>query len=397
MADNQREALTFAVSDGELERRWNAVRARMKEERIDALVMQDTNEWLGGYVKWFTDIPARNGYPMGVIFPVDDLMTTITPGGKPPSDLGPPAWTLRGVKSRLTAPYFPSLNYSNTYDAELVVQTLKDRKKARIGIIGKGRISIAFYEHLIKNMPEATFVDATDLVDEIKAVKSAEEIELIKKTCALQDEAMEYAKTIIKPGRKDFEIVADVIHKVTMLGSEEQLVIAGSGPLGKPTPMQKRHFQGRTLRENESFTLMIEVNGPGGMYAELGRIFFTGKVPAELFDAYELCKETQQVTLNLLKPGANPKDIWDANNEFLVRRGLPPESRLYAHGQGCDLVERPAIRDDEPMKLKADMNITVHPTVGSDRLWVWVCDNYLVTETGASPCLHKISQQIFSV
>jgi Xaa-Pro aminopeptidase len=397
MADNQREALTFAVSDGELERRWNAVRARMKEERIDALVMQDTNEWLGGYVKWFTDIPARNGYPMGVIFPVDDLMTTITPGGKPPSDLGPPAWTLRGVKSRLTAPYFPSLNYSNTYDAELVVQTLKDRKKARIGIIGKGRISIAFYEHLIKNMPEATFVDATDLVDEIKAVKSAEEIELIKKTCALQDEAMEYAKTIIKPGRKDFEIVADVIHKVTMLGSEEQLVIAGSGPLGKPTPMQKRHFQGRTLRENESFTLMIEVNGPGGMYAELGRIFFTGKVPAELFDAYELCKETQQVTLNLLKSGANPKDIWDANNEFLVRRGLPPESRLYAHGQGCDLVERPAIRDDEPMKLKADMNITVHPTVGSDRLWVWVCDNYLVTETGASPCLHKISQQIFSV
>jgi Xaa-Pro aminopeptidase len=397
MADNQREALTFAVSDGELERRWKAVRTRMKEERIDALVMQDTNEWLGGYVKWFTDIPARNGYPMGVIFPVDDLMTTITPGGKPPSDLGPPAWTLRGVKSRLTAPYFPSLNYSNTYDADLVVQTLTDRKKGRIGIIGKGRISIAFYEHLVKNMPGATFVDATDFVDEIKAVKSAEEIELIKKTCALQDEAMEWAKTIIKPGRRDFEIVADVVHKVTMLGSEEQLVIAGSGPLGKPTPMQKRHFQGRTLRENESFTLMIEVNGPGGMYAELGRIFFTGKVPAELFDAYELCKETQQVTLNLLKPGADPKAIWDANNEFLVRRGLPPETRLYAHGQGCDLVERPAIRDDEPMKLKADMNITVHPTVGSDRLWVWVCDNYLVTEKGASPCLHKIPQQIFSV
>jgi Xaa-Pro aminopeptidase len=397
MADNQREALTYPVSDGELERRWSAVRAAMKAERIDALVMQDTNEWLGGYVKWFTDIPARNAYPMSVVFPVDDLMTTITCGGKPPGDLGPPAWTLRGVKARLTAPYFASLNYSNTYDAELVVGALKERQKGRIGIIGKGRISIAFYEHLLKQMPQATFVDFTDMVDEIKAIKSPEEIELIKKTCALQDEAMEWAKTIIKPGRKDFEIVADVIHKVTMLGSEEQLVIAGSGPLGKPTPMQKRHFQGRTLRENESFTLMIEVNGPGGMYAELGRIFFTGDVPAELADAYELSKETQRVTLDLLKPGADPKDIWDANNEFLVRRGLPPETRLYAHGQGCDLVERPAIRDDEPMKLKANMNITVHPTIGTDRLWVWVCDNYLVTETGPSPCLHKVPQQIFSV
>src|SRR5512136_632710 len=178
MADNQREALTFAVSDGELERRWKAVRARMKAERIDALVMQDTNEWLGGYVKWFSDIPARNGYPMTVIFFVDELMTTITCGGKPPGDLGPPAWTMRGVKNRLTAPYFPSINYSNTYDAQLVVEALEKRKKGRIGIVGKGRISIAFYEHLVKNLPEASLVDATDLVDEIKAVKSAEEIEL---------------------------------------------------------------------------------------------------------------------------------------------------------------------------------------------------------------------------
>ena len=397
MPEELKEALTLAISDGELERRWGAVRVQMKEQRIDALVMQDTNEWLGGYVKWFTDIPAGNGYPMTVIFFMDDQMTTITSGGKPPKDLGPPAWMMRGVKNRLTAPYFPSLNYSNTYDAELAAESLKNRKKAKIGIVGKGRISIAFYEHLVKKMPEAAFVDATDLVDEIKAVKSDEEIELIKKTCALQDEAMEYAKTVIKPGRKVFEIVADVTHKATLLGSEEQLVIASSGPLGKPTPMQKRHFQGSTLRENEQFTLMIEVNGPGGMYAELGRIFFTGKVPSELSDAYELCREAQQVTLKLLKPGADPKAIWDANNEFLVRTGMVPETRLYAHGQGYDLVERPAIRDDEPMKLRPNMNITVHPSITSARLWVWVCDNYLITESGLSPCLHKIPQKVFSV
>jgi hypothetical protein len=51
------------------------------------------------------------------------------------------------VKNRLTYPYFPSLCYSNTYDAALVVETLKKRKKGKIGIVGKGRISIAFYEH----------------------------------------------------------------------------------------------------------------------------------------------------------------------------------------------------------------------------------------------------------
>jgi Xaa-Pro aminopeptidase len=397
MTDNPREALTFAVSDQELERRWDEVRGRMKEDGIATLIMQDTNEWNGGYVKWFTDIPARTGSPMTVIFPVDDLMTTITAGGKPPGDLGPPAWTMRGVKDRLTAPFFPSIRYRTTLDAELAVEALKKKPEGRIGIVGEGRMAHTFCKHLFDHMPGATFVDATDLVDEIKAIKSPEEIDLIKKTAVLQDEAMEYARSVIKPGRKVSEIVADVVHKVTLLGSEEQLIMAGCGPVGKPAPMQKRHFQGRTLRENEQFTLMIEVNGPGGMYTELGRLFFTGVVPAEIFDAYELCREAQKITLNLLKPGAHPADILQANNEFLIKQGYLPETRLYAHGQGYDLVERPAILDDEPMTLKANMNMTIHPTIGSDRVWVWVCDNYLITESGVGPCLHKTPQKIFAV
>jgi len=395
--EDQKQILTESISTQELERRWKEVRKRMKEENIDFLVMQNDNEWLGGYVKWFTDIPARNGYPMTVIFPIDDEMTTITCGGKPPGDLGPPAWTMRGVKRRLTAPYFRSLMYSNTYDAELAVEALKVKKKGKIGIVGKGTMSAAFYEHLRNGLPGVTFMDTTDLVDQIKAIKSDEEMSLIKKTTSLQDEAMEYAKKVIRPGRRDFEIVADMIHKVIDLGSEEQLAMGGSGPLGRPVPMQKRHFQNRVVKEGEQFTLMIEVNGPGGMYAEIGRIFFLGKAPSELRDAFEMAKETQRVTLKLLKPGADPAEIWKANNEFLVKKGFPPETRLYAHGQGYDLVERPAIRDDEPMKLKAGMNITVHPIIGTDRVWVWICDNYLITESGVSECLHKTPQKIFEV
>ncbi len=394
--DDKKEILTLSISDQELQRRWREVRERMRDEKIDFLVMQNDNEWLGGYVKWFTDIPARNGYPMTVIFPIDDEMTTITCGGRPPGDLGPPAWTMRGVKNRLTAPYFRSLYYSNTYDAELAVETLKKKKDAKIGLVGKGTMSAVFYEYLLKNLPEAKFIDFTDAIDQIKAIKSDEEISLIKKTTALQDEAMEYAKKAIRPGRRDFEIIADIIHKVTDLGSEEQLVIGGSGPVGKPVPMQKRHFQNRMVREGDQFTLMIEVNGPGGMYAEIGRIFFLGKPPSELKEAFELVKETQKVTLRLLKAGADPADIWKANNDFLIKNGYPPETRLYAHGQGYDLVERPAIRDDEPMKLKPRMNITVHPIIGNDRVWVWVCDNYLITEQGLEP-LHKTPQEIFEI
>ena len=396
MGDEQ-EIVTFSISDRELERRWTEVRKRMQAEKIDFLVMQNDNEWLGGYVKWFTDVPARNASPHTVIFPVDEEMTTITEGGKPPGDMGPPAWSLRGVKRRLTAPFLRSAAYTNSYDAELAVGILKSAKNATIGFLGKGTLSAAFYGHLVQNLPGARLLDASDLIDPIKAVKSDEEIGLIRKTAALQDQAVEYARKAIRPGRRDYEIVADIVRFVIDSGSEEQLVLAGSGPLGRPVPVRKRHFQNRMVQNGDQFSLLIEVNGPGGFYTEIGRIFFVGeKVPSELSDASEEAREAQEATLRLIRPGADPAEIWHANNDLLVRKGFLPETRLYAHGQGYDLVERPLIRDDEPMKLEANMNLTVHPAVGTDNLWVWVCDNYLVTESGVSECLHKTAKMILT-
>ena len=99
----------------------------------------------------------------------------------------------------------------------------------------------------------------------------------------------------------------------------------------------------------------------------------------------------------MLKPGANPKEIWDVNNEFLQKRGSGPEARLYAHGEGYEMVERPAIRYDEPMKIQAGMNITVHPVWKNSRVWTTICDNYMVGENGVGPCLHKTPKEIILV
>ncbi|MFH1488274.1 MAG: M24 family metallopeptidase, partial [Pseudomonadota bacterium] len=96
----------------------------------------------------------------------------------------------------------------------------------------------------------------------------------------------------------------------------------------------------------------------------------------------------------MLKPGADPKEIWETNNAFLQKKGFFPERRLYAHGQGYDLVERPAIRYDEPMKMSANMNITVHPFAVNEKIWATLCDNFLVTETGEPVRIHKTPREI---
>ncbi len=395
--DDPRERLTTAISTAELERRWALAREIMRERKIDYLLMRNDEEFLGGYVRWFSDFAARHSYPFTVIFPIDDGMTLITCGAPPPSDPFPPQWAVRGVKQRLGAPYFPSIHYTSTLDAELVVGVFKEKKRPTIGLVGRSFMPITFYEYIKKHMVGSKFIDVTEEIDRVKVIKSAEEIELIKGTARCQDVAMEHVRKSIRPGRRDFEILAEAQYSMVTQGSERQLILVGSTPKGTAGRWQFRHFQNRMIKEGDQVNVLIETNGPGGFFTELGRVFSLGTPSQALVDAMGTAIEAQAVSLDLLKPGATPKDLWDANNEFLTKRGYPPERRLYAHGQGYDLVERPAIRYDEPMKIQAGMNLTIHPFAINADAWAVVTDNYLVTATGASECLHKTQKEVIVI
>jgi hypothetical protein len=95
------------------------------------------------------------------------------------------------------------------------------------------------------------------------------------------------------------------------------------------------------------------------------------------------------------------KDKYLESNYFLrkvpTKKGYLPERRLYAHGQGYDLVEKPLIRYDKPLKIKVGMKINIHPVATNETVWVIVCDNYLVTETSVSARLHNTPKEIIVV
>jgi Xaa-Pro aminopeptidase len=395
--EDPKQRLMKSVSTPELERRWKAVREKMRERKIDYLVMQNSEEFLGGTIRWFTDFTARHQFPMTAILPVDDEITLINCGGDPPAENFPPRWAARGIKNRLGAVYFPTFPFTSTYDAELAVGVLNEKKKPTIGLVERSFIPITFYEYLVKHLPDATFVDATEWVDEIKVIKSPEEIELIKGTAALQDAAMEHLKKTIKPGMRDLDVYAEGHYFCSKNGSERGIVQVNSGPLGTMVPFDVYHFQNRVIKEGDQVSVLIEVNGPGGYYTELMRIFTVGREPTqELKDAFAVAVEAQALTAKKLVPGADPKELWDMNKEFLTKKGYFPPVRLYAHGQGMPLVERPSIRPDEPWKLKAGMNITVHPPAVRKDVWSIVCDNYIVREGGGEP-LHKFPKEITTV
>ena len=387
------------ISERELERRWAAVRAAMADHRVDVLVMQANNDFMGGYVKYFTDVPATNGYPASVVFPREERMAVI---GQGPlgliRELPPGGDELRrGVGRFMSAPSFASAGYTAEYDAQLAEKALARHASATIGLLGTAAMSYAFVDYLKRALPRAKFLDASDMVDRIKAVKSEEEIAFMRRTTAMQDAAMQAVFAAIKPGMRDLEVAAVAEQYGHSHGSEQGLFLCASGPVGTAAVFGNRHVQNRVIREGDQFTLLIENSGPGGFYTEIGRTCVLGRASEEMHEEFAFVLEAQKFTTGLLQPGASCREIWDAYNGFMRSHGRPEEKRLHCHSQGYDMVERPLVRFDETMTVGKDMIVALHPTYVTDRTYSWVCDNFLIGAQGVIERLHQLPQKIFEL
>ncbi len=392
------ERLLNPISDAELERRWVAVRKAMAQQGVEALVVQSNNDWLGGHVKWLTDHPATNGYPKTVVFHANDWMTVIDmgpQGGR--RKLGGNDEIHRGVGEILTTPAFSSVAYTDAYHAELVVSDIKRRNYEVVGIAGGGALPHKFMARLAQDLTPIRLAEMTQTIDWIKAVKSPEEISAIRRAAHMQDEIFARLLAKVRPGMRDTEITALAQYEGRLLGSEQGLFLGNSAPLGVRSGFADRYQQGRVLKPGDHFTILIENNGPGGFYTELARTMVFGKATQQLRDGFAAMMAAQEHTLSLIKPGASCRDIAAAHDEYMRSRNLPPELRLYCHGQGYDLVERPLVRSDETMTLAAGMNLAVHPGYETDALFAVICDNYLVEANGPSACLHLTEKKVFEI
>jgi Xaa-Pro aminopeptidase len=387
-----------AVSATELNRRWKAVRAAMRAREIDALVVQNSSDWVGGYIRWFSNQPATNGYPSSLVFPLEAAISFIEQG---------PFGGLReandeekrvtGIGRRLTTPSYPSVGYTGAYDAELAVQELRRCGAKRVGLVAPAAMYHSFGTSLAERLSDLDLVDATDFVDRIKAVKSPEERACIREVAAMQDAVLARVREFVRPGLKDFEIAAYAQYVGQQLGSEQGIFLCSSAPVGQAASFRPRSMQGRRLEAGDVYSLLIENNGAGGYYTELSRIFVLGTVPRELSDAHAVVLEVQRYALSLLKPGASCREIAGKLNAFLRAHDMPEERRLSVHGMGYDMVERPLIREDEDMAIEEHMAIVCHPGLLNARMFVHNTDIYLIEAQGASDCLHRTPKEIISI
>lgn len=391
-------SLRDAISTAELNRRWEAARAGMRKAGLDAVVLQSSEDWMGGYTRWFTDTPATNAYPRSVVFPLEGLMTTCEVGvfgGEWSHDGSDPMF--RGIGRRVSTPSFNgAVDYTGRYDAELMAGEIRRNGYRVVGLVGPNGMYHGFAQGLKDLLPNIEWRDATDMVDELKAIKSAEEIALIRRTAAMQDAVMSELLAYVRPGMKEFEVAAHMQYLTTLRGGSQGLYIVMATPPGQPGFVKPKYMQTREIQKGDVVGIMVECNGPGGFYTHLFRFATMGKAPPEIVDAHALVLEAEQNVLNRLKPGASCKDVFAAHNAFMRGHGLAEERRILCHGQGYEMVERPLIRHDESMTVRENMNLGLHASMLVGKNFMSNTNNFLVGPNGPER-LHETPQKLFEI
>ena len=382
------------VSSKELQRRRDAVQAAMKAKDVDMIVANVHSDIFDNYIRYFIDQPAHH-YSTTLLIPAEGDLIIIQHGDT--NDNMPLFPWARGVEKIVARPFCQPFDFTY-YDASTVaVAEIKKRGCKKVGLLGLNLMSAAFYKGVTAGLEGIELVDFSNDVDEIIAVKSDEEKVLLDKCVRAHEKLIAAVPALLYPGRREHEIRSDILHLASDMGCDYMGNLGvGSAKPGEPCMFQQ-HFNGnRVLEEGDNITIMIEAAGPGGMYGELCRTWTLGKPDEGLKKAWKLGFDIQAELAKNMLPGVKACKINALYNKLCADAGLPENKRYFGHGQGYDMMERPAFSDREQMAFKKDMFVAIHPEFRTATDFVCACDNFIITDEGAVR-MTRTAQEVFEV
>jgi Xaa-Pro aminopeptidase len=354
----------------ERDKRYAQVREKMAVQGLDALVViSDAQINQKGFVKYFTNYRSIL-YNLVVLFPIRGEPRLLVPSPVQKYWAGLLSW-ISHVENEV-----PGLN-------EALISQLKDMglSKARLGLINDRIMPANTYLFLTKNLPEASFVDATSIVEELRMIKSAGEQELVKKAAALAGLSFEVMARILKVGMTERQVVAEIDRELSIGGAEDIFHLFSSKP-GNLFPYAPSE---RPIEKGDVIILNTELSGPGGYWVQMVRMSFVGgKADPEVERMYDILIRTAAETPSQLRPGRKVSDVATWVRNEILNAGYD-QGVHFGHCLGLDVVERPMVHTADDTLLQPGMVITVHPQLVSRNktATVWLADTFLVTEGDA--------------
>lgn len=230
---------------------------------------------------------------------------------------------------------------------------------------------------------EETLIPAGGLVEELRLVKTPEEVRKIRKATGITMEALRFIPGMLTPGRTELEIAGELERFIRYKGAYSSSfdIIVASGPNSSlPHHVTSR----RKLAANDLVYIDMGVDYEG-YRSDLTRVFFLGKIATLIQRAYKVVTEAQEKAIRLIRPGARAADIDDCARRYISSRGFGGRfSHSLGHGVGLEVHEGPRISPGAETRLEEGMVFTVEPAVYIPKKFgIRVEDMVLVTRKGS--------------
>jgi Xaa-Pro dipeptidase len=264
-------------------------------------------------------------------------------------------------------------------------QILAAHPAGRVAVAGMELMEARFVSALAGRAESATFD-----VEELRRVKSAEEIACIRKASDLADRGYQYFAQTVEPGMAEYELVAEVEAFLKENGAEDNFMLIASGGV-EVTGMKPP--TGRLFRAGDSVTteLTPQVNG---YWAQICRTLVIGEPSAGQKESFAIFSEAQKAAEDFLRPGVDIADVARVQNDVFRKYGYgeytgPKYTRVRGHGLGLHCDENPWILEDVHYTVKEGMVVIAHPNTYLPLSgYVVFGDALLVTANGCTPLNH---------
>jgi len=271
---------------------------------------------------------------------------------------------------------------------DVAARTLNDLGGlGRIGFESRHLVAQMYLE-LQTVLPGAQFVPIDHELAAIRAVKSREEIDLLRDAFSITDDAIASGYIESEAGDSTRHIVGRMKKAMVERGADETafaVIGAGRDTLsGHPAADERPLERGDAIR--------VDFGGLfHGYYTDLARSAFFGEATTEQLDVYRRLWNSLEQLVAAVIPGAEARDIYAAGRQALIDSGLSSngsdgrwEMPLVGHGIGLEIHEFPVLESLESASLMPGMVCCVELMYTKpDEFRLHIEDAVVVTETGS--------------
>ena len=145
----------------------------------------------------------------------------------------------------------------------LLEQARRVKTGARIEVVGLADVvAAAHVAQFERALPQASFFDATDFFDDVRAIKSAEEIANLEQTSAILRDVFDALQAEIRPGVDERDLLAEAHRLCRQFGCFDGIAMAGRPPVQGFGP-----GIGGVIERGDVIVVDLEWDGPSGLLA----------------------------------------------------------------------------------------------------------------------------------